>query len=200
MGACFRHTCKSKCTAQLKPMPQEYELLKRTLKTDHRVQTEVYEACSTRVYNSCLRILRDAHEAEDLMHEAFIHAFTRIDSFRGDCALSTWICRIAINKCLDHLKKRRVKLTYLNDWECRPEEPAAAATAHEMPYDVQRILQAMEQLPEGCRLVFNLHLLEEMDHVTIAEKLGIKEASSRAQYARAKNRIKELVNRTYVRP
>ncbi len=176
---------------------EDYALLKRSLKTDQRTQTEVYGECCGKVYNSCLRILGDAHEAEDLMHEAFIHAFAKIDSFRGESSLSTWICRIAINKCLDHLKKRRVKLEYDETWEQRG---AGATDPHDdsADYDVQRIYKAMEHLPEGCRIVFNLYMFEEMDHQSIAEQLGIREASSRAQYARAKNRIKELVNEMYV--
>jgi len=65
-------------------------------------------------------------------------------------------------------------------------------------YDIERIKRAMKDLPEGCRVVFSLHLFEEMDHKSISKQLGIKEGSSRAQYARAKNKIIELVNETYV--
>ncbi len=176
---------------------EDFQLLRRSLKADHRVQTEVYNSYCGKVYNSCLRILGDAHEAEDFMHEAFIYAFAKIDSFRGESALSTWICRIAINKCLDHLKKRRVKLEYDDSWEQRGAG-ATTGSPDNADYDVQRIFKAMEHLPEGCRIVFSLHIFEEMNHQAIAAQLGIREASSRAQYARAKNRIKELVNELYV--
>ncbi len=171
-------------------------LLKRQLKSDRRVQTEVYTTYYRRVYTSCLRILNDAHEAEDLMQEAFIHAFNKIDSFRGESNLGTWICRIAINKCLDHLKKRRVDLKFDEDWERK--STATFNPGEDSNYDVERIQLAMQQLPEGCRLVFYLHMFEEMDHESIAVKLGIKEASSRAQYARAKNKIKELISEAHV--
>ena len=171
-------------------------LLKRQLKTDRRVQTEVYTTYYRRVYTSCLRILNDAHEAEDLMQEAFIHAFIKIDSFRGESNLGTWICRIAINKCLDHLKKRRVDLKFDDDWERKSD--ASYSPESDSNYDVERIQLAMQQLPEGCRLVFYLYMFEELDHESIAEKLGIKEASSRAQYARAKNKIKELISEAHV--
>lgn len=175
---------------------KENDLIKAGLQHDRRMQTEVYETCHRRVFSSCIRILGDMHEAEDLMQEAFIHAFAKIQSFRGESTLSTWICRIAINKCLDHLKKRRVKFDTDYNWE------NSHGMAHEqgdaIPYDVQRIMKAMEELPEGCRVIFNLHLFEEMDHGSIAKTLGIKEASSRAQYARAKNKIKERINEIYV--
>jgi len=171
-------------------------LLIKQLKSDRRVQTEVYTTYYRRVYTSCLRILNDVHEAEDLMQEAFIHAFRKIDSFRGDANLGTWICRIAINKCLDHLKKRRVDLKFDDDWE-RKSTDSFDPNKNEN-YDVERIQSAMTQLPEGCRIVFYLYMFEEMDHKSIADKLGIKEASSRAQYARAKNKIKELISEAYV--
>jgi RNA polymerase sigma-70 factor (ECF subfamily) len=139
-----------------------------------------------------LRILNDVHEAEDFMQEAFIQAFNRIDSFRGDSQLASWICRIAINKCLDHLKKRKVQI------DADAEMDWGIALEEESDYDISRIKRAMKDLPEGCRVVFTLYMFEDMDHKTIAKKLGIKEASSRAQYARAKNTIIELVNETYV--
>lgn len=173
----------------------EISILKRNLKSDRRLQNEVYQSCCKRVYASCLRILGDPHEAEDLMQESFIQAFERIDSFKGDAMLSSWICRIAINRCLDHLKKRRVSLDFDTDWERLDTGGGETANAN---YDVERIQRAMKELPEGCRLVFTLYMFEEMDHRSIAKKLGIKEASSRAQYARAKNKIKELVNESYV--
>ncbi len=175
----------------------DYDLIKKNIKSDRKTQTEVYNTYYRRVYASCLRILTDQYEAEDLMQEAFIHAFQKIDSFRGESNLGTWICRIAINKCLDHLKKRKVQLDFDDNWENRAE---SAQPVHEdVQYDVERIQAAMETLPEGCRIVFYLHMFEEMDHDAIAAKLGIREGSSRAQYARAKNRIKELVSKNYVR-
>lgn len=129
------------------------------------------------------------------MQEAFIQAFDRIDSFRGDSRLATWICRIAINKCLDHLKKRKVPF----DMDA-PIETGKLSQIDEGEgnYDINRIKRAMKDLPQGCRVVFSLHLFEDMDHKSISKQLGIKEASSRAQYARAKNKIIELVNETYV--
>ena len=169
--------------------------MKKRLKKDRKMQTEVYNSCSKRVYSCCLRILNDPHEAEDFMQEAFIQAFHRIDSFKGNSKLSSWICRIAINKCLDHLKKRRIDF----DLDAELDHGIGVEPERESDnYDVERVKRAMQDLPEGCRIVFSLHLFEEMDHKAIADQLGIKEASSRAQYARAKNKIIELVNETYV--
>lgn len=173
----------------------EISLVKRQLKSDREIQNEVYNACCKRVYASCLRILNDPHEAEDFMQEAFIQAFERIDTFRGDSQLASWICRIAINKCLDHLKKRKVPFDMDAEVDSGILGYEQAGDGH---YDVDRIKRAMKDLPEGCRVVFSLHLFEEMDHKSISKQLGIKEASSRAQYARAKNKIIELVNETYV--
>ena len=159
------------------------------------MQTEVYNLCYSKVYASCLRVLNDAHYAEDFMHEAFIQAFQSIDSYRGDAQLSTWICRIAINKCLDHLKKRKVEILYSDSWEREAESNLSIPLENG---DVDHIQTAIAQLPEGCRLVFNLHIMEGMDHETIANKLGIKPGSSRAQYTRARSKIRELINaKTY---
>lgn len=171
----------------------DYTLLKSRLKTDTKVQTQVYNDCYKRVYSSCLRILNDQHYAEDFMHEAFIHAFKSIDSYRGDAQLSSWICRIAINKCLDHLKKRKVKMVFSDDWD----EEESNWSLSEMTVEnseVDKIKTALCLLPEGCRLVFTLHIMEGMDHDTIAKRLDIKPGSSRAQYARARTKIREFIN------
>lgn len=170
----------------------DYTLLKSRLKTDTKVQTQVYNDCYKRVYSSCLRILNDQHYAEDFMHEAFIHAFKSIDTYRGDAQLSSWICRIAVNKCLDHLKKRKVKMVFSDDWEKEDNSWSTGELTCE-DSEVDKIKAAMGLLPEGCRLVFNLHVMEEMDHDTIAERLDIKPGSSRAQYARARIKIRELI-------
>ncbi len=173
----------------------DYSLIKKNI-GDRKTQTEVYNTNYKRVYVSCLRILNDPYEAEDLMQEAFIHAFNKIETFRGEANLGTWICRIAINKCLDHIKKRKVQLDFDENWQQKLERKPIEA--EDTSYDVERIQRAMKELPEGCRIVFYLHMFEEMDHATISERIGIKEASCRAQYARAKNRIIELVSHTYV--
>ena len=170
----------------------DYSLLKRQLKTDVKVQTAIYNECYKKVYSSCLRILNDAHYAEDFMHDAFIHAFKSIDSYRGEAKLSSWICRIAINKCLDHLKKRKVNIIFSDNWEVENGNVPHFENSQDSD-ETDRIKFALNQLPEGCRLIFNLHVLEEMDHATIAKRLDIKEGSSRAQYARAKNKIKEIL-------
>jgi len=169
----------------------DYTFLKSRLKTDRKMQAEVYNLCYSKVYASCLRILNDAHYAEDFMHEAFIQAFKSIDSFKGNSQLSTWICRIAINKCLDHLKKRKVDIVYSDSWDQNIENDFSKPIEN---YDVEHIQEAILQLPEGCRIVFNLHVLEGMDHEIIAGKLGIKAGSSRAQYARARTKIRQLIN------
>ncbi len=127
------------------------------------------------------------------MQEAFIHAFQSIDSFRGEANLCSWICRIAINRCLDFVKKRKVDLQFDEHWENH------ASGSYEMEsnienYQVDQIKKAMEEIPEGCRIIFQLHVFEEMEHKVIAEKLGIQEGSSRAQYARAKTKIKEWIH------
>ena len=167
--------------------------LKKQLKHDRRVQTEVYEAYYKRVYASCLRIVRDRHRAEDFMQEAFIQAFGSIDSFRGDAGLCTWICRIAINKCLDFLKKKKVDLSFDPDWE-RLHHESFHMDEDSEGYYLAMVKEALSQLPEGCCLIFNLHVFEEMEHGEIASRLGIKEASARMQYQRAKSKIKEIIN------
>lgn len=159
------------------------------------MQLEVYERYAKRVFATCVRLLKDVHEAEDVMQETFIQAFDKIDRFRGDSELGTWICRIGINKSLDRLKKRKIPLVFDDSLAFRAE---GIADSENDTYDIDRIKQALNQLPNGCKLIFEMRMIDEMDYPLIAETLGMKEASVRVQYARARSKIIELVKETYV--
>jgi RNA polymerase sigma-70 factor (ECF subfamily) len=97
-----------------------------------------------------------------------------------------------VNKCINHLKKRRAELIYTeNVPEADPSDEREQDT-YEM--DVKKIYKAMEKLPEGYRVIFSLYLIEGYDHGEIAEIMGISESTSKSQFSRAKQKIKELIN------
>jgi RNA polymerase sigma factor (sigma-70 family) len=142
------------------------------------------------MYNICLRMVRNETDAEDVLQTSFMDVFTKLDSFRYDASIGSWIKRIVVNNCINFLKKKRVALTELTDshqpFEEEPQDP-------ESPFTVAQIQQAMYQLPEGYRVVFSLYLLEGYDHQEIGEILGISEATSKSQFSRAKGRMRELL-------
>lgn len=141
-------------------------------------------------------MMNNHEEAEDMLQESFAEAFLKLDTFRFESTFGAWLKRITINRCINELKKRKISLvTEINI----PDKSSDDMPDKEMPgLSVEMIRLAMQELPEGYRVVFSLYLLEGYDHGEISQILGISEATSKSQYFRAKNRIKELlIKRTH---
>lgn len=137
-------------------------------------------------------MLNDRTEAEDLLQDSFAEAFMKLDSFRYESAFGAWLKRIVVNKCINHLKKKRAQLVYTEHVpESNHENEDDTST---LQMEVKRIHAAMEKLPDGYRVIFTLYLIEGYDHSEIAQILEISESTSKSQFSRAKQKIKEILN------
>ena len=141
-----------------------------------------------------MRIVNNDNDAEDIMQEAFLKAFTKIDTYKGEVSFGAWLKRIVINRSLDYLKKRKVKFeeikektTHIIDYQMETKE-----------VNVKVIKDAIQKLPDGYRVVLSLYLIEGYDHEEISEILGISNSNSRTQYLRAKNKLREILKDTEV--
>ena len=143
------------------------------------------------MYNVCLRMLGHEVEAEDVMQESFLKAFTKIDTYEGKVSFGAWLKKIVINRSLDELKKRKVKFEELN--EKIPDEVPVSLEISEI--QMEKLKKTISQLPDGYRVVLSLHLLEGYDHEEIAEILGISNGSSRSQFLRAKLKLRQMLHR-----
>jgi len=142
------------------------------------------------MYNICHRIMNNREEAEDMLQESFTEAFMKIDTFRFESAFGAWLKRITVNKCINALKKRKAELVYtdtVSDSRYEDEE------FDNKGLTVEQVQNALEELPEGYRLVFSLFLLEGYDHGEISQILGISESTSKSQYARARQKIQQIL-------
>jgi RNA polymerase sigma factor (sigma-70 family) len=161
---------------------------------NQKAQYQLYKLYSKAMYNICYRMMNNQAEAEDLLQESFAEAFLKLDTFRYESAFGAWIKRIVVNKCINHIKKRRAQLIYTENIPEVSHEEEVEVTADHL--DVKRIYRAMEQLPDGYRVIFSLYLLEGYDHSEIAEIMGITESTSKSQFSRAKQKIKEILIHT----
>lgn len=128
-------------------------------------------------------------EAEDVMQEAFLSAFKKIETYKGEVSFGAWLKKIVVNRSLDYLKKRKVQFEEVN-------ERTAQVSDHQMgtkEIDVQMIKNAVQELPDGYRVVLSLYLIEGYDHDEISQILGISNSSSRTQLLRAKNKLKTIL-------
>ena len=150
--------------------------------------TEVlFKSYGRGMYNICLRMIGNKQDAEDVLQDAFCHAYKSIGSLRSADSFGAWLKRIVINHCLRFLQ-RRVQFADLDvsnhDQPDDPDNWADLLTMQEINYEIMK-------LPDGCRIVFNLFLLENYSHRQIAEMLEISESTSKRQYHRAKQLLKK---------
>jgi RNA polymerase sigma factor (sigma-70 family) len=157
---------------------------------NRKAQFELYKLYATAMFNVALRIVNDDAEAEDVLQEAFLDAFNRISDFRQETTFGLWLKQIVINRAINYLRKRKVKLVGIDDIEIA-EEPSYDES--ETQLKVEAIKAAMEELPDGYRVVLTLYLFEGYDHEEIAHILKITENTSRTQYMRAKRKLNSLL-------
>jgi len=149
---------------------------------------ELYHAYAKPMYNIAIRMTSCKEDAEDIVQDSFIKAFQEILHLRTPAAFCSWLRKIVINNCLQHLRKKRVLLEPLeddNDFHQQTEDDAWFLKFS--PADVH---EAVKKLPEGCRQIFLLYAAESHSHKEIANMLNISESTSKSQYRRAKKILK----------
>jgi RNA polymerase sigma factor (sigma-70 family) len=174
--------------------PKHQQLIEACKRGDQKSQFELYRLYHAAMYNTTLRIVGDPDDAEDVMQEAFLKAFLKLRSYRGQVSFGAWLKRIVVNKSLDflRLKRDRISIDEVDEAEIREEEPEVIDVA----YEADAIRRAIFTLPEGYRIVLSLILLEGYDHEEVSMILGISNATSRTQYHRAKKKLIELLKET----
>ncbi|MEF8812066.1 MAG: sigma-70 family RNA polymerase sigma factor [Bacteroidales bacterium] len=170
------------------------DVIDRCRKGEQKAQFQIYKLYYKAMFNTSFRIVNDRMEAEDIMQEAFLKAFDKIHTYSGKVSFGAWLKRIVINHSLDELKKKKIELDSLEDSVYNPEEEEKAEEEEEETEiwnKVEEIREAINGLPDGYRIVLSLYLLEGYDHEEIAEILNMTSSTSRSQYTRAKNKLRE---------
>jgi RNA polymerase sigma-70 factor (ECF subfamily) len=173
-------------------------LVERCRAGDLAAFEEIYRAHSGKLFSLACRMLGNATDAEDLLQEIFLSAHRKLDGFRGEAALGTWLYRLATNQCLDHLRSRAARTNQVTD--ALEDEPSlsdarsrglADRTVAKM--DLER---ALEKLPDGARAAFVLHDIQGLEHREVADALGIAEGTSKSQVHKARLRLRALLSGT----
>jgi len=169
------------------------ELVEACKRQDRQAQFRLYELYSKAMYNICMRMLNDIGEAEDMLQNSFIDVFSKLGSFQYKSSVGAWIKRIVVNNCINHIKKRRIELVPLEHQNPVIEDEPKSVYSH---LSIEKIKTAVQQLPDGYRVVLTLYLFEGYDHAEIADIMNISTSTSKSQYNRAKKRLRELMNKT----
>jgi len=143
------------------------------------------------MYNTALRLVRNGDDARDILQDSFVDMFRKLDTFRRESSFGAWFKRIVINKSLNHIKKNRLEEDDLDDLGDIPEEETENETTFD--FAIGDVKAAVEKLPDGYKLVFDLYMFEDFSHREIASELGISEATSKSQLSRAKRKLRKLL-------
>jgi len=173
-------------------------LLKACKKGNQSAQFEIYKLYYKAMFNASLRIVQDSNDAEDVMQEAFLSAFTKLDTFKGEVPFGAWLKRIVINKSLTLIKKKsklsEVKLEVVGKkLESDNESETDEARIEYASLKVKKVAKAMSQLKESYRLILNLSLIEGYDNDEIATIMNISNENCRTTISRAKSRLRSLL-------
>lgn len=160
---------------------------------DRRAQVQIYKLYYKAMFNTALRILNDPAEAEDVMQEAFLEAFRKIEVYREESSFGTWLKRIVINKSVDVIRRSKDTVSVdeldVEVAETRDDENYMQVLSTR----VEEIRAAIHALPDNYRIILSLFLLEGYDHEEIAQIMNISYGLSRTRYSRARKKLLEYI-------
>lgn len=163
-------------------------LIERARRGDASAHRALYDTHVDRVYRLAYRLTGVEDLAREVTQDTFVRAFASIDGFRGDSAFSTWLHQIAVSLSLNEIKARkreRARNAPLDD-----AMGLAESVPSSDPLLREKVMEAVNDLPEGCRTVFMMHDAEGFTHQEIAKALGVTEGTSKAQLARARGKLR----------
>ena len=190
------------------PDNSERSLVQRAQRGDEQAFATLFQLHKKRVYSVCLQMTKDVADAEDLTQEAFMQVFRSVNSFRGDSAFSTWLYRVAVNTVLMKMRRRKSPPVLSLDEPLSSDSPSLKREVGKQDpslsgaIDRIALRRALEELPGGCRQIFDLHEVEGYQHHEIAELLQCSIGNSKSQLHKAKMKMRDMLlpTRRIMRP
>jgi len=169
----------------------ERELIDKCLKNDARSQERFYRRFASKMYGVCLRFAKNKMEAEDILQDGFIKVFLNLKNYRHEGSLEGWIRRTMINTAINQYKKNIKAMRELDIQTLEIRDGKIEDVLDQM--SAQEILDYIQDLPPGYRIVFNLNVIEGYTHKKIGEMLNISENTSKSQLFRAKRALQKKI-------
>ena len=168
------------------------QLIRACIKEDAASQKEVFTRFSSRMLGVCHRYARNAADAEDILQDSFIKVFDKLHQFKFEGSFEGWIRRIVVNTALKKytLSRYDKEVTGIEHKEKYDSGEDPTAYSHLSQKD---LLALINKLPDGYRIIFNLHVIEGYQHEEIASMLGIQPSTSRSQLVKARNMLQKQI-------
>lgn len=177
----------------------DLELLQACQRNDPRAQTALYQRFKGRLMGLCRRYARSHDEAEDMFQEGFIRIFQQINSIEHPDRMVPWMKRVIVNTAINAYhknQKQRADTDRLDDQyaavvECGTDDHRDTLAR----LSAEEIAALIQELPDGYRMIFNLHVVDGFNHPEIAQMLNISEGTSKSQLVRAKSAMREKLKK-----
>lgn len=174
-------------------MVLDNSIIQKCIKNDREAQRMMYDFLASKLYYTCKRYLKKEEEIEEALADSFYIIFTKLHQLKEYLALEAWAKKITVNQCLLYCKKNTNFNLYL-------EENHINALTDESVFDNiehEDLLQFLNYLPQGCKTIFNLFVIEGFSHKEISKLLNVSEGTSKSQVNFAKNKLKNIINQHY---
>lgn len=152
-----------------------------------------YKQNIAKMLGICYRYVRDKQIAEDLAHDAFLNAIDKSSTYKGEGHFDAWLRKIVVNVTLQYLRDQKKK-EYHNEWiQYESENMESNEETLGLDFSEEELLDAINQLPEHHKMVFNLYVIDKFSHAEIAQELGINESTSKSHLLRARKKIRQIL-------
>jgi RNA polymerase sigma factor (sigma-70 family) len=172
----------------------ESALIEKCLKGDQLAQRALFDKYAPKMFSVALRYAKDTDQAEDVLQDAFVKVFMKLDRYNGKGSFEGWIRRVVVNTALDSIRKNIKFQDNISSDDVAYKLEQHVFTGDSL--DEKFLLKTINSMPEGYKTVFNMFAIEGYSHKEIAKELDISENTSKSQYSRAraylKQRLKEL--------
>lgn len=169
---------------------KEKELIDLVIDNNRKAQRQLYTSFASKMLGVCRQYIKDIHQAEDVMIMGFMKVFNSINTFEHKGSFEGWIRRIMVNECISHIRSQK-KWLFIDDENYFDE----TVNPIESKLSVDDIQFLIDQLPEGCKMIFNLYVIEGYKHREIAQMLGIEEGTSKSQLAHARKILQGTISK-----
>ncbi len=173
----------------MKQLNTDIALVKDCLRGDINSQRKFYLRFAPKMLGVCMRYSNSKSDAEDILQEGFMKVFMALHQFNETGSLEGWVRKIIVNVALQYLRKRKIVFEPLKEVETMYVSDYSNDRIFQR-FEVQDLLEMMNFLPSGAKVVFNLYVFEELSHKEIAEKLNITIGTSKSQLFKARNLLR----------
>jgi RNA polymerase sigma factor (sigma-70 family) len=182
LSACCKRTVKL----------TEEQLIKACIREDASSQKEVFNRFSGRMLGVCNRYARNTADAEDILQDAFIKVFDKMKQFKFEGSFEGWIRKIVINTALKKYSVMRYEKEVVG-YEIKDRNESVMEPPAYSHLTQKELMNLINNLPDGYRVIFNLYVIEGYQHDEIAEMLGIQPGTSRSQLVKARNMLQKQI-------